>query len=223
MGKTESGMKRPGGYAVLAALAAGCVAFVGGPACAQQTPAGKQPVQVTADRLEALRDEGRFIYTGNVEAVDGKSRMKSDKLTVICDQPAKAPVRTKGEAANPSCSAIRQLIAESNVYYFLDDDKIHGDRAEYEYASGTITVTGAPVVLSRSDKGVISGPKLVYDTNKGVARMSGVNVGDRVASIFEPKDNNPSPPSPGAPSPPAPSPSTPSPSTPPAGAPPAPH
>jgi lipopolysaccharide export system protein LptA len=218
MGKMETGMKRPWGYALLAALASGCAALATGAAGAQQpapaSSSGRQPVQVNADRLEALRDEGRFIYTGNVEAVDGKSRMKADKLTVICDQPAQPPAKTKGEAANPSCSAIKELIAESNVYYFLDDDRIHGDRADYDYQAGTITITGSPVVLSRSDKGVISGPKLVYDTNKGVARMSGVNAGDRVSSVFDSsKDNNTStPPSPGQPTP-----------TPPAASPPVPH
>jgi lipopolysaccharide export system protein LptA len=53
---------------------------------------------------------------------------------------------------------------------------------------------------------VISGPKLVYDVNKGVARMSGLSAGDRVTSIFVPKDNSAStPPAPGQTAAPAPS------------------
>lgn len=218
MGKMETGMKRPGSFVLLAALAAGCVALAVGAAAAQQPASSdQQSVQIKSDKLEGLRAEGRYIYTGNVEVVDGKSRLTADKLTAICDQPAAAPARTrtKGEDANPSC-VIKQLIAESNVFYFLDDDKVHGDRAEYDYANRIITVTGTvatPVVLSRSDKGVISGPKLVYDTNKGVARMSGLSAGDRVTSIFVPKDNNTS-------TPPSPAPSSP---IPPATSPPAPH
>jgi lipopolysaccharide transport protein LptA len=234
MGKMERGMKQSGGRALLVTLAAGCAALAigvsAGVAGAQQparppaqppaqtsASSDQQSVQIKSDKLEGLKDQGRYIYTGSVEVVDGKSRLIADKLTVICDQPAtpapKAP-KAKGEGGGPEASCtIKTLVAETNVYYFLDDDKVHGDRAEYDYANRVITVTGTPqqqVVLSRADKGVISGPKLVYDVNKGVARMSGLNTGDRVTSIFVPKDNNAStPPAPGqatspAPSPPAP-------------------
>jgi lipopolysaccharide export system protein LptA len=210
-------MKRSGARTLLAALAAGCAALAMGAADAQQpaqppaaAPSDQQSVQIKSDRLEGLKDQGRYIYTGNVEVVDGKSRLLADKLTVICDQPATpAPKsRASGDNAEAACT-IKQIVAESNVYYFLDDDKVHGDRAEYDYANRIITVTGAPqqpVVLSRADKGVISGPKLVYDVNKGVARMSGLSAGDRVTSIFVPKDNNAStPPAPGQTAAPAPS------------------
>lgn len=186
MGELESRMNRSSGLALLVA-AAWCVMLAAGVAAAQQPDANQQPVEIHSDKLEALRDEGRSIYTGNVDVVDGKSRLKADKLTVICDQPVGAAAKAKGEDANPACN-IRQLVAESNVYYLLDDDKISGDRAEYDYTTGVITVTGNPVILSRGDKGVISGPKLVYDVNKGVARMSGLNAGDRITSIFVPKD-----------------------------------
>ena len=222
MSKLETGMKRSGGHNWFAPLAVACLTLAVGAASAQQPASSdQQSVQIKSEKLEGLRDEGRYIYTGNVEVVDGKSRLISDKLTLICDQPATPAPKKKGESASPTCQ-IKQLVAESNVYYFLDTDKVHGERAEYDYANRIITVTGTPttpVVLSRADKGVISGPKLVYDTNKGVARMSGVTAGDRVTSIFEPKDNNTSsPPSPGAPTAPAPSLSSP-----PAAALPAPH
>jgi lipopolysaccharide export system protein LptA len=218
MGEMETGMRRSGRAVWLVALAAAGIALAAGPSGAQApaTPSDQQPVQVDADKLEVQRDTGRSIYTGHVVVVDGKSRLTADKLTVICDAPATPPPKAKGASDSPACNDIKQLIAESNVLYVLDDDKIHGDRAEYDYGTGVITVTGTPqqrVVLSRADKGVISGPKLVYDVNKGVARMSGLEPGQRVTSIFVPKDNNAStPPAPGQSTAPAPS----SPTSPPA-------
>ncbi|MEP7209760.1 MAG: LptA/OstA family protein [Alphaproteobacteria bacterium] len=203
-------MKRLGGQAWLAALAAGCAALAVGVAGAQQPASSDQSVQIKSDSFEGLRDQGRYIYTGHVEVVDGKSRLIADKLTMICDQPATPAPKAKptGGGVDQTCQ-IKQLVADSNVYYFLDDDKIHGDRAEYDYANHIITITGTPatpVVLSRSDKGVMSGPKLVYDVDKGVARMSGLNAGDRITSVFVPKDNNTAPPpAPGQSTPPAPS------------------
>jgi lipopolysaccharide export system protein LptA len=217
-GEMETGMRRSGGAVLLAALALAAAgsALAVGASSAQAPGDGKQPVQVESDKLEALRAEGRSIYTGHVVVVDGKSRLTADKLTVICDQPAQPAPKSKSPSGASDCSDIKQLIAESNVLYVLDDDKIRGDRAEYDYGTGVITVTGspgAPVVLSRADKGVISGPKLVYNTNKGLAQMVGIKTGDRVSSVFVPKDNNAStPPAPGQST--APAPSTPTPSSP---------
>jgi lipopolysaccharide export system protein LptA len=198
-----------------AALAAGTSSAQTPDKTPNKTPTdSQQPVQVDADKLEALRAEGRSIYTGHVVVVDGKSRLTADKLTVICDQPPDAASKSKTAGGGSDCNAIKQLIAESNVLYVLDEDKIRGDRAEYDYGTGVITVTGSPdspVVLSRADKGVISGPKLVYNTNKGIAQMVGIKSGDRVSSVFVPKDSNAStPPAPGQATTPAPSAPTPS-------------
>lgn len=153
----------------------------------------KEPIQVTAENLEATRDQGRAVYLGNVEAVQGSARMKADKLTVIC---------AMGVAGAPKdeCGEIRQMIAENNVYYITAEERITGQRAEYDYETDTITVTGN-VVMVRGDDAVINGPKLVYEVQKGIARMSGEK-GSRVTSIFTPSENKNSPtpsPAPAAP------------------------
>lgn len=160
--------------AVAAALASG--------AASAQLGQNKEPIGVTSDNLEAMRAEGRVIYKGNVEAVQGNARMKADKLTIICNMGVAG-------AAKDECGEIRQMIAESNVYYITAEERITGERAEYDYTTDTITVTGN-VIMVRGDDAVINGPKLIYEVEKGVARMSG-DKGSRVTSIFTPADKKP--------------------------------
>jgi lipopolysaccharide export system protein LptA len=177
-------MKWLGLTAVAAAtVAAGMIAG----ASAQIAPVDA-PVEVTADRVEAIRSEGRAVYTGNVTAVQGQTQIRSDKLTVICAR-AETPA---GAPADESCLQIEQMIAEGNVFYVTAEERIRGDRAEYDYRSDTITMTG-DVILSRGEEAVIRGTKVVYSVAEGRATVTA----DRkpVVSIFTPVERTePSPP-----------------------------
>jgi lipopolysaccharide export system protein LptA len=83
---------------------------------------------------------------------------------------------------------MEQLIAEGNVYYTAPDVKIRGDRAEYDYPSDTITITG-DVILSRGAEGVVRGTKVVYKVGEGRSVITaGTN---RVTSIFTPAKKDP--------------------------------
>lgn len=150
--------------------------LLAGPAAAQ-IGRGDAPVEVKSNDFEYLQNEGRGVYTGNVVATQADSRITSDKLTVIC---------TKGAAANgeaPACEAMEQLVAEGNVYYVAPDVKIRGDRAQYDYPSDTITITG-DVILSRGTEGVVRGTQVVYKVGEGrTVITAGTN---RVTSIFTP-------------------------------------
>ena len=66
------------------------------------------PIEINADQGEFLQNEGRVVYTGNVQAIQGESRITTNKLTAFCRQgPA-----SSGEA--PACEAIDRLVAEGN-------------------------------------------------------------------------------------------------------------
>jgi lipopolysaccharide export system protein LptA len=80
------------------------------------------------------------------------------------------------------------MIAEGNVLYVAPDIKIRGDRAEYDYAADTITITG-DVISSRGDEGVVRGTKIVYSVGEGRVK---VTAGDkRVYAIITPKKKDP--------------------------------
>lgn len=189
---------------LIAVIALGLSGVAIAPAHAQIAQQGG-PIEVNADALEALTNEGRYIYTKNVDAVQGDARLKSDKLTVICDAaPADPKAQARDRAAQSCGGGVRTLIAEGNVYYLTPDGRIKGDRAEYDYSTKVITITGN-VVLARGSESVVNGRKLIYEVDAGRATMT--NDGGRVTSFFTPQktDKAAAPASPGA----SPSPSAP--------------
>jgi len=153
------------------------VAFVvlAGPACAQ-IGNSDAPVEVTSRQGEYLQNEGRGVYTGDVVATQGDSQIKTDKLTVLCSRDATAPDASE----NNSCE-MEKLIAEGRVFYIAPDVRIRGDRAEYDFPTDTITITG-DVILSRGEDGVVRGTNVVYSIGNG---RTVITAGDkRVVTVF---------------------------------------
>lgn len=140
------------------------------PAAHGQIGRSDAPIEITSERSEYLQKEGRGVYIGNVKAVQANSVVTTDKLTAVCSR-----------AESGDCEEIRTMIAEGNVLYVAPEVKIRGDRAEYDYASDTITITGN-VISSRGDEGLIRGTKIVYSVGEG--RVVITATGDRVTSII---------------------------------------
>lgn len=143
-----------------------------------------EPILVEADgSAEFLREQGRLIYTDNVRAVQGGTRITTDVLTIICARSEEAR-----RSAFENCSEIESVIAEGNVLYTTPEERIRGNRGEYDYRNDTITITG-DVILSRGQDVVAKGPKVVYDIANGRATITSDGSGS-VLSIFEPVDND---------------------------------
>ena len=179
--------------AVVFPAAAALLAFAGAPAFAQ---IGKSdaPVEITSQQSEYLQNEGRGVYTGNVVASQGDSRITTDKLTVIC---SKTPAAA---SAAPSCDELEVLVAEGNVYYMAPDVRIRGSKAEYDFPSDTITITG-DVILSRGEDGVVRGTRVVYSIGEG---RTIITAGEkRVITVFNTAKKQ-TPATPAAPAQPAP-------------------
>lgn len=177
---------------LLAGVAA--ATLLAGPAAAQ-IGRGDAPVEVKSDRAQFLQNLGRGVYTGNVVATQADSRITTDRLTIVCTKGVAAP----GEEA--ACEAMEQLIAEGNVYYTAPDVKIRGDRAQYDYPSDTITITG-DVILSRGTEGVVRGTRVVYMVSEGRTVITAGS--NRVTTLFTPapkRDPAPEPATPAAPAP----------------------
>lgn len=177
------------------------LALAGAPAFAQigQSDA---PIEITARQTEYFQNDGRGIYTGNVVATQGDSRITSDKLTFICTKSA-----PRADNAQ-SCDEIEQLIAEGNVFYIAPDVRIRGSKAEYDFPTDTITITG-DIIMSRGEDGVVRGTRVVYSIGEG---RTVITAGEkRVVTVFNTaKKPAAAPATPGAP-PAAPAPTTPTP------------
>ncbi len=128
------------------------------------------PIEITSESSEYLQKEGRGVWIGNVKAVQSNSVVTTDKLTAVCSR-----------AASDECEEIRMMIAEGNVVYNAPEVKIRGDRAEYDYDSDTITITG-DVISSRGNEGVVRGTKIVYNVGEGRVVITAGS--DRVTSIL---------------------------------------
>jgi lipopolysaccharide export system protein LptA len=151
------------------------------------------PVEITADNLKFLQNEGIAIYTGNVIATQADSRVTTTKLTATCARAAPPPGQS---IADQPCDELRQMVAEGDVLYTAPDVQILGDRAEYDYPTDTITITGGKVILKRGDEGVVSGTKVVYQVGQGLTTITSDE--DRVLSIFSrtrPREGSAPPPS----------------------------
>jgi lipopolysaccharide export system protein LptA len=145
--------------------------FAAASAAHAQIDRSEAPIEITSDTLEGFQKEGRGIYVGNVQAVQGNSRLTTDKLTVVCQR-----------SADGECQEIQVLIAEGNVMYEAPDLSIRGDRGEYDYPTDTITLTGDVISRRVDDGSVISGNKMIYDVGEG--RMQITATGKRVTSIL---------------------------------------
>lgn len=181
--------------------AAATLSVFAGAAHAQIGADSDAPVEITSQQGEYLQNEGRGVYTGDVVATQGESQIKTDKLTVLC---ARVPT-VEGAPQDDSCE-MERLIAEGRVYYMAPDVRIRGDRAEYDFPTDTITITG-DVILSRGQDGVVRGTTVKYSIGEGrTVITAGTN---RVTTVFN-TAKKPAEPAPGQPAPaqPAPAPST---------------
>jgi lipopolysaccharide export system protein LptA len=165
----------------MGALAAAGIALATAPAHAQLGQSDA-PVEITARQGEYLQHEGRGVYTGNVVATQGESRITTDKLTVICQKTPPAA------GTDPSCDEMEVLVAEGNVYYIAPDVRIRGDKAEYDFPTDTITITG-DVILSRGEDGVVRGTNVKYSIGEG---RTLITAGEkRVTTVFNTAKKNP--------------------------------
>lgn len=159
-----------------AALCLTVVSFIG--TASAQIANSNDPIQVTSTRDAVYsRSEGIFTYTENVRVVQGGSRLASDTLRVYCSQDQAA-------RAEESCDPISRIVAEGQVVFTTPNEKIRGDRAEYNFAADTITITGV-VIMSRGADGVVRGTRVVYDVTRGLVTITSDN--EPVFSIFTPQ------------------------------------
>lgn len=145
---------------------------------------GNSPIDISADELEVLDAQNRAVWRGNVEAVQGANRMRAPVLNIYYAS------RGSGGQAVPGAPGgeIQRMEAEGPVYYVTPTQNARGDRAIYEAASNTITMTGNVVLIQ--DKNVVQGDRLVIDTRTNhatlVSNARGRGAQGRVRGVFYP-------------------------------------
>src|SRR5579859_2443999 len=105
-GRTASGTPPPELGLVLALLLAAA-----GPAAAQVNTSSKSPIDITADQAEVVNAKCMAIWRGAAEAVQDKSRLRADTLTVY------SHTKEAGSNGQPVCGGVERIVADGHVYY----------------------------------------------------------------------------------------------------------
>ena len=176
-GRTASGTPLPELGLVLAVVLAAA-----GPAAAQVNTASKSPIDITADQAEVVNAKCMAIWRGAAEAVQDKSRLRADTLTVYS--------RTKGAGSNgqPTCGGVQRILADGHVYYVAPDQNARGDHAVYVQDRNEIVITGDVIVVRGDD--VARGDKLTINVSTHEAQMqsnvTGAGKPGRVRAVVYP-------------------------------------
>ncbi|MDP6952491.1 MAG: LptA/OstA family protein [Alphaproteobacteria bacterium] len=155
-----------------------------GPAAAQFESDSNAPVEITADAMEWMNEEGIAIARGNADAVQGRYRLRADVLTAYVNQ---------GENTSPN--RIRRIDAEGNVTLTTPTESARGQAGTYDVERKVVVLEGS-VVLTQGTT-VLRGEHLVMDLVSGRSTLQGGASGNiqpaddgRVKMIFEPESGN---------------------------------
>jgi lipopolysaccharide export system protein LptA len=154
---------------------------------------GEEPIEITSDKLVLEQNQRIATFTGNVDAIQGDTALRTDLLRVFYTS-------EEERQATGSQQTVRLLEAEGNVIITQPGEVAEGDNGTYDLAAGKMVLIGS-VVLTRG-KNVVKGDRLDVDRNTGVSVVS-VNrkpgtseQGDRVRALFVPEPQPASKPAP---------------------------
>lgn len=147
----------------------------------------KQPIEITSDSLEVEQQENVATFVGNVVAIQGDVRLKSDRMTVY--------YRSEEEKkAAPDQQSIKKIDVEGNVFLSTPDETGSGARGNYDVVKEEIHLFD-DVVLTRG-KNILKGSQLTYNFAQGRSIITGGAVAEegeskgkqRVRALFVPDD-----------------------------------
>lgn len=144
---------------------------------AQFSEAGEGPIDISADNFEVFDQENRMVYSGDVNAVRGTTRIRADQI-VVYFQPQDGP----------GFGPISRLSASGDVFYVTPTEVIRANQGTYDVASEIITMVGE-VTLTQGCN-VSTGYRLEANLQTGIAELVGSNQnnGGRVRSVFFPDE-----------------------------------
>ncbi len=174
----------------------------------------REPINISADKLDYFDKEQKAIYTGNVVAVQGDTRLNASVLTIFFDRKptaAGAPAAPSSATAGPggANSGLRRMEGKGPIAITSKDQIGTGDALVYDKPQNKFMLIGN-VALSQGEN-VTRGDQLTYDLSTGQAVVSSKG---RVHTLIVPEDAKPGAPQAGAANPVSPKPAQPKPAQP---------
>lgn len=121
------------------------------------------PVEITADTLEVMQDKNIAIFSGKVDAIQGKMNLKAQKMVVH--------YLPKEQRQSSEQNSISKIIATGDVFLTTPNESAKGESGTFNIQKNTITLIDN-VVVSRG-KTVVKGDTLVYNLNTGKSTLNG--------------------------------------------------
>ena len=169
--------------AILPALLASAAMLAPLPLMAQDSGfqlSSDEPVEIQADRLDVRDNEGRAIFEGNVEVVQGDLSLRASRMTVLYMREGDAGGVAGGLG---SAGNIKRIDASGGVSVRSGEQVATGDEGSFDMASEVVTLTGDRVVLTDAGN-VIEGCKLTIAMASGNAEVQPCGSG-RVKLLLE--------------------------------------
>ena len=140
---------------------------------AQEQQKGKNPVTITADRLEINRKLHSAVYTGNVMADDKERSMVvlADKMEFLFDE---------------KMERIQKGLATGNVRATIKEKRITADQLELFPDEDKVVLTGNPRAWQDND--LITGTKMTIFSKDDRAIVEG-DPSKRVTAILYPRSD----------------------------------
>lgn len=149
-------------------LAAFSIVFVSGIAASAQSILKdhdtRQPLDISAERLEMQQKQGRAIFSGAVQVTQGKLLLRSDTITVF--------YKLDSGETNP---AISRLDAQGKFSVTSETETLTGDWGIYDVDRQLITV-GGDVSFDQGGS-ELKGSRLEFDLVSGLAKLDGQDAG----------------------------------------------
>ncbi len=151
----------------------------------------KEPISIDADKLDYFDKEQKAIYTGNVVAVQGDSRLTCSKLVIFLAKTepqgataAATPAPATDSGVGAGGNQVKHMDATGPVTMVSKTQVATGDRGSYDKEQNKVWLFGN-VTLSDSGN-VTKGDKLTYDLTTGEAVVEVDKTSGRVHGQFIP-------------------------------------
>lgn len=155
------------------------------------TGGGDKPIEITADRLVLEQNQQKAIFSGNVDALQGDTTLRTDLLRVFYTS-------DEERKATGTQQTVRRLEAEGNVVITQPGETATGNSGIYDVVGGKMVLLG-DVVLTRNQN-VVRGDRLDVDRNTGVSvvtankpQTGSAGRDQRVRALFVPEPAPPQP------------------------------
>jgi lipopolysaccharide export system protein LptA len=134
----------------------------------------REPINVSANKLDYFDKEQKAVYTGNVVAVQGETRLNASVLTIYFDRKPAAGAAGAAPAAKAgpggANSGLRRMEGQGPVAITSKDQVGTGDSLIYDKPTNKFYLIGN-VALSQGEN-VTRGDMLTYDLASGQAIVS---------------------------------------------------